>query len=203
MLYIFEYPERAIQHINRLWIKTIILDALTLLDLYLVLTFTIEHETAQIARLFLPFLIFFGVILTLGAVKETIKVRLVPVLEQQEPGVSPYENCDLALSFMKDRKRGKAIARSYKSLVGLASNHSLLPLTDFGRMRMVDERLGKKILYYNPLPAISAIKGLLQCLEESKQFIRNKDAVINELQAVLEVLQEASDNNMKFCFVTM
>jgi hypothetical protein len=203
MLYVFEYPERAIQRLKRLWIKTAFLVTLTLFDLYLALAFTIEQEVTQIARVFLPFLIFYGVAMCISAVSDTNKVRVVPILEQQKQGVSPYEISNLALLFNKDKKRGKAIARLYKSLVRLADNNSLLTLADFGQASVFDELLGKKIMYYDPLPAISAINRLLQYLEESKQPIKNKDAVISELQIVLGVLQEASENGLKFCFAIM
>jgi hypothetical protein len=198
MIFISEYPKIYQQTLKYHWVVAIVLFFLMIVSIYINFL-PPNHHQAIAAAVLLPFLLVAGPFSLFIAFKKTISVRICPILEKKMFGVSPYDNAELALKFLRDQKKGKTFIRTYNTLEKIATENSLCQLSSFGQVSVYD----KNITYFDPLPAITLITYLIGYLEKSPQTIKNKDEIISELHCVLEVLQEASDNNMKFCFAIL
>jgi len=203
MFWFSDYPERATHYLKREWTKTLVVLVLALADLLTLLFGSPNGELAQAVRLFGPILGLVALAFLLSTLRETFRVRLVPSPEGKYNGLIRYEKCKLALSYLRDRSKGRAIARAYRTLLAVAESNSITPLTSFGSHTVFDEYTGTEVVARDPREAIAAVNSLIRCLVQQDVRVREKDSVVTELQDVIAVLEEISSNDLQFYFAIM
>ncbi|HNG93888.1 MAG TPA: hypothetical protein PLB32_13900, partial [Acidobacteriota bacterium] len=144
-----------------------------------------------------PLFIYLFIFSFIFSFRVTFSVRVCLLLEWEKSKPNPYEKIPLALKFKKTK--GKMLARNYQTLVKIAQTQGFQKLRDFGQVDVHD----KQIIYYDPGPAIEAIKNLLFYIENNDLTISSKTIVIEELSEFLSILKEAKEKRIRFCIALL
>jgi len=196
--FVSEYPKRQQRKLVVRWAVSILLLILILADILAITYGYAQGKLTGVVYGAFPALLLLVSGSVIVSLRETFFARICPILEKRVPGGNPYEDAPAARDFPRVHK-GKAIARSYRTLVRIAKDRAIQTLAEFGQVDVYD----KNIQYYDTQPAIEAVEDLLSCLADPSIAVRNKTDVINELRGVLEVLKEAEQTETKFCFAIL
>jgi hypothetical protein len=129
------------------------------------------------------------------AIMQTRNIRIIPTLNPES--VNAYSKATKARQYLRSKTKGRAIARSYKTLVAIAKAHGIATLEEFGQTDAYD----KEKAYFDPRAAIEPIRKLGELVTAHRDNIKNADAVLEDLIEVREVLEEISSMGGRFCFM--
>lgn len=191
------YPPRYLKMLKEDWISTAKCLSFSVPLLLIVIYFAIfQGLDMTLAAIVSAFLLLLSTVYLWGSISGTLHVRLVPILENNQPGVSPYQSAPLGRTYLMNKQKGRAIAENYQLLAAYSEQLGIPALGEFGEVN----GYAPNNQYFDPHDAIEPIQKLLAYLKQNQGMIEKAQALIQDLSDIEAILKGASENELLFCF---